>query len=43
MWVLTEQENAPAVGLYRTTGGRWDGETHVMFEYDITVGGPTET
>jgi ribosomal protein S18 acetylase RimI-like enzyme len=38
MWVLTEEENAPAMGLYRSTGGQWDGESQVMFEYDLTGG-----
>ena len=42
MWVLTDQENAPAMGLYRRTGGEWDGAPSVMFEYDLTTGGPDE-
>jgi hypothetical protein len=21
--------------LYRSTGGQWDGNSHVMFEYDL--------
>ncbi len=40
MWVLTDQANGPAMRLYRSTGGRWDGEHSVMFEYDLTVGEP---
>jgi ribosomal protein S18 acetylase RimI-like enzyme len=43
MWVLTDEDNAPAMGLYETTGGRWDGEQSVMFEYDLTIDGPTRT
>lgn len=35
MWVLTDEDNEAAMGLYRTTGGRWDGTPHVMFEYDL--------
>lgn len=41
MWVLTDEDNAPAMGLYRSTGGRWDREQSVMFEYDLTTGEPT--
>jgi hypothetical protein len=36
MWVLTDEENAAAMGLYRGPGGRWDGDLQVMFEYDLT-------
>ena len=43
MWVLTDEDNAPAMGLYRGTGGQWDGEQSVMFEYDLTTGEPAET
>jgi hypothetical protein len=43
MWVLTDEDNAPAMGLYRSTGGEWDGNPSVMFEYELTIGGPTET
>jgi ribosomal protein S18 acetylase RimI-like enzyme len=43
MWVLTNEMNAPAMGLYRSTGGRWNGDSQVMFEYDLTVDGPTRT
>jgi len=35
LWVLTDEENAAAMGLYRSTGGQWDGNSHVMFEYDL--------
>jgi ribosomal protein S18 acetylase RimI-like enzyme len=35
VWVLTDEDNAPAMALYRTTGGRWDGVAAVMFEYDL--------
>jgi len=35
MWVLTDEDNEAAMGLYRTTGGRWDGTPQVMFEYDL--------
>jgi GNAT superfamily N-acetyltransferase len=38
MWVLTDEDNTPAMGLYRTTGGQWDGNPSVMFEYDLTGG-----
>ena len=38
MWVLTDEDNAPAMGLYRSTGGQWDGVPSVMFEYDLTIG-----
>jgi ribosomal protein S18 acetylase RimI-like enzyme len=43
MWVLTEETNVPAMGLYRSTGGHWDGDSQVMFEYDLTIDGPTRT
>jgi ribosomal protein S18 acetylase RimI-like enzyme len=36
MWVLTDEDNASAMGLYRSTGGHWDGNPSVMFEYDLT-------
>jgi hypothetical protein len=42
MWVLTDEANEPAMGLYRSTGGRWDGDSQVMFEYDLTSAEPTE-
>jgi ribosomal protein S18 acetylase RimI-like enzyme len=35
MWVLTDEDNEAAMGLYRSTGGRLDGTPHVMFEYDL--------
>ncbi len=37
IWVLTDEDNEPAMQLYRTTGGRWDGRRQVMFEYDLTT------
>jgi ribosomal protein S18 acetylase RimI-like enzyme len=33
MWVLTDEGNAAAMGLYRSTGGSWEGGASVMFEY----------
>jgi ribosomal protein S18 acetylase RimI-like enzyme len=38
LWVLTDEDNAPAMRLYRNTGGRWDGSSSVMFEYDLSDG-----
>lgn len=35
MWVLTEEDNVAAMSLYRSTGGRWEGDPQVMFEYDL--------
>ena len=35
MWVLTDEGNAAAMQLYRSTGGVWDGEHSVMFEYAL--------
>jgi len=35
IWVLTDEDNAAAMGLYRSTGGKWEGNSHVMFEYDL--------
>jgi ribosomal protein S18 acetylase RimI-like enzyme len=35
MWVLTDEDNPVAMSLYRSTGGRWNGESQVMFEYDL--------
>ncbi|MEA2520952.1 MAG: hypothetical protein QOI81_598 [Actinomycetota bacterium] len=35
IWVLTDEDNGPAMALYRTTGGRWNGNRHVMFEYHL--------
>ena len=43
MWVLTDEDNAPAMGLYRSTGGHWDGESQVMFEYDLAIDGTLGT
>jgi ribosomal protein S18 acetylase RimI-like enzyme len=33
MWVLTDEGNAAAMALYRSTGGSWEGDASVMFEY----------
>jgi ribosomal protein S18 acetylase RimI-like enzyme len=38
MWVLTDEDNGAAMGLYRSTGGRLDGTPHVMFEYELGDG-----
>jgi ribosomal protein S18 acetylase RimI-like enzyme len=35
VWVLTDEGNRPAMGLYAKTGGAWDGAFQVMFEYDL--------
>lgn len=35
MWVLTDEDNAAAMALYRSAGGLWDGDPQVMFEYDL--------
>jgi ribosomal protein S18 acetylase RimI-like enzyme len=35
IWVLTDEDNEAAMGLYRTTGGRTGGALQVMFEYDL--------
>jgi ribosomal protein S18 acetylase RimI-like enzyme len=35
MWVLTDEDNAGAMRLYRSTGGVWNGDPAVMFEYDL--------
>ena len=35
MWVLTDEANAPAMSLYRSTGGVWNGDVHVMFEFNL--------
>lgn len=34
-WVLTEQDNAPAHGLYKSAGGKVDKGDTVMYEFDI--------
>lgn len=38
MWVLTDEDNAAGMRLYRSTGGVWDGDPKVMFEYCLTDG-----
>ena len=38
LWVLTDEDNVPAMRLYRSAGGHWDGSPSVMFEYDLTDG-----
>ena len=35
IWVLTDEDNTAAMSLYRSTGGRWDGNPQVMFEYGL--------
>jgi hypothetical protein len=40
MWVLTDEGNPPAMNLYRGTGGQWNGETQVMFEYELFDASP---
>ncbi len=35
IWVLTDEGNPTAMRLYSQTGGSWDGDRHVMFEYDL--------
>jgi ribosomal protein S18 acetylase RimI-like enzyme len=35
MWVLTDEDNAAAMRLYRSTGGVWNGEPVVMFEFAL--------
>jgi len=35
MWVLTDEDNAAAMGLYRSNGGLWNGDVHVMFEFSL--------
>ncbi|MDX1379412.1 MAG: GNAT family N-acetyltransferase [Anaerolineales bacterium] len=34
-WVLTELENEPARGLYKSAGGRVDADNPVLYEFDI--------
>jgi len=36
IWVLTDEGNPAAMAMYEKTGGVWDGERHIMFEYDLT-------
>jgi ribosomal protein S18 acetylase RimI-like enzyme len=43
MSVLTQEKNVPAMGLYRSTGGRWNGDSQLMFESDLTIDRPTRT
>jgi ribosomal protein S18 acetylase RimI-like enzyme len=35
IWVLTDEGNEAAMALYRGTGGQWDGDQTVMFEYEL--------
>jgi GNAT superfamily N-acetyltransferase len=35
IWVLTDEGNPAAMGMYAKAGGTWDGARHVMFEYDL--------
>ena len=35
-WVLTEKDNLPANGLYKSLGGKVDDGDTVMYEYDLT-------
>ncbi len=35
VWVLTDEDNAAAMQLYRSTGGVWNGEPVVMLEYAL--------
>jgi hypothetical protein len=37
MFFLTDEGNEPAMGLYGSTGGRWDGVPSVIFEFDLTT------
>ncbi len=36
VWVLTDETNTAAMNLYASTGGTWNGDRQVMFEYDLT-------
>ncbi len=38
MWVLTDDDNAAATSLYRSTGGRPHGDHQLMFEYPLADG-----
>jgi ribosomal protein S18 acetylase RimI-like enzyme len=38
IWVLTDEANTPAMRMYASAGGRWDGSYSVMFEYDLLGG-----
>jgi ribosomal protein S18 acetylase RimI-like enzyme len=35
MWVLTDEDNAAAMTLYRSAGGVRDGNLQVMYEFDL--------
>ena len=35
IWVLTDEGNEAAMRLYRSTGGVWNGDPVVMFEYAL--------
>ena len=37
VWVLTDEGNPAAMGMYAKAGGTWDGERHVMSEYELHV------
>jgi hypothetical protein len=36
-WVLTDRENAPAMGLYASCGGREGALDQVMFEFALSA------
>ncbi len=36
VWVLTDETYTAAMYLYASTGGTWNGDRQVMFEYDLT-------
>ncbi|MGZ8628715.1 MAG: GNAT family N-acetyltransferase [Actinomycetota bacterium] len=40
IWVLTDEGNPAAMGLYAKAGGAWDGGRHVMFELDLAETSP---
>ena len=35
MWVLTDEDNAPAIATYHSTGGRRERRGQVLFTYDF--------
>lgn len=35
-WVLTEKDNIPANGLYKSTGGSISPDDTIMYEFDLT-------
>jgi aminoglycoside 6'-N-acetyltransferase I len=35
IWVLSDEQNPPAMALYRSTGGHRNGQHQVMFEYHL--------